>query len=135
MGPTQWSDALKLGIDEIDQQHRKLLSLIDELNEAMRQGKGKDILGKITTELDSYTKYHFKSEERLFSNCGFPEAVSHKKIHDDFVQKVTGFKKDFDSGKLGVATDILLFLNNWLINHIKGLDKKYVPFVTEKCAK
>ena len=66
MALLQWSDALSVGVVEIDRQHQKLVTMINDLNDAMRAGKGKDALGKTIAELIAYAATHFKTEEKYF---------------------------------------------------------------------
>jgi hemerythrin len=128
----QWSESLSVKIAEIDGQHKKLIDLINELNEAMGQGKGRTVIGKIVEGLVSYTEYHFRTEERYFDLFGYPEKISHKKEHTAFVARVTAFKDDLAKGKIALSIEVMNFLSDWLRNHIKGVDMKYSPFFLEK---
>lgn len=125
----QWSDAYSVEIELIDRQHQKLFGVINELGAAVEQGKTKEALGRALGELISYTKEHFKTEEELFQKHGYPEAVAHKEEHDEFVHKVGDFKERFDEGKLTMTVEVRLFLTDWLVNHIKKIDKKYSAFL------
>jgi hemerythrin len=132
MAIIQWNDSLSVNVVEIDKQHQKLIGMINDLHDAMLQGKGKDILGKTVNGLISYTGSHFKTEERYFDQFGYPEANNHKKEHSDFITKVSEFKNGFEKGKLGLTIEIMNFLSDWLRNHINGIDKKYGPFFNAK---
>jgi len=132
MAMIQWNNSLSVNVAEIDRQHQRLVEILNDLTDAMRQGKGKDILGKIISGLVSYAGTHFKTEEKYFDLFDYPEANSHKKEHADFTKKVVEFKAGFDSGKLGLSIEVMDFLSNWLQNHIKGVDKKYGPFFNDK---
>lgn len=132
MALIQWNDGLSVGVVEIDRQHQKLIGMINDLNDAMKQRKGKDVLSKIINGLTIYTETHFRTEEQYFDQFGYSDANNHKKEHLHFTKKVTEFKDGFDKGKIGVAIEVVTFLSNWLQNHIKGVDKKYGPFFNEK---
>lgn len=127
-----WDDSFSVRVAEIDQQHQKLVALINDLNDGMRQGKGKEALAKIITGLLGYTVTHFKAEEKYFDQYGYPDKDQHKKEHGDFVQKVTDFKMGFEAGKLGLSIEVMDFLGNWLKKHIKGTDQKYSQFFNAK---
>jgi len=127
-----WNDSLSVKVAEIDKQHQKLISIINELHDAMRLGKGKEILGKTVNGLIVYTATHFKLEEKYFAQFGYPDTDSHKKEHAAFVQKVSGFKDGFEKGKLTLTMDVMNFLSDWLKNHINGTDKKYSQFFNDK---
>lgn len=128
----QWSDNLSVGIAEIDRQHQRLVAMINELHDAMRQGKGKDALAKIINGLITYTVTHFQAEEKYFDQYGYPDAAAHKAEHAAFKQKVGEFKAGFESGKIGLSMQVNEFLSKWLQNHINNVDKKYGPFLNAK---
>lgn len=128
----KWDDSFSVNVAKIDQQHQKLILMINELHDAMKQGKGKEVLGKIVNGLISYTATHFKTEEDYFNQFGYPETDSHKKEHIAFVQKVSEFKDGFEKGKLSLSIEVMNFLSDWLQNHIKGTDKKYSQFFNGK---
>jgi hemerythrin len=128
----KWDDSLSVNVAKIDQQHQDLILMINDLHGAMKQGKGKDVLGKIVNGLINYTATHFKTEEDYFNQFGYPETYSHKKEHIVFVQKVSEFNDGFEKGKLSLSIDVLNFLSDWLRNHIKGTDKKYSQFFNGK---
>ncbi len=135
MAIIQWSSSLSVGINEIDKQHERLVKLINDLNEAMRIGKGKEILSKIINELTTYALTHFSTEEKYFDKFQYLETKPHKGEHQAFVQKVSTFKKDFEEGRVGLTIPIMNFLSDWLQNHIMISDKKYAPFLIEKGVK
>ncbi|MBI9088522.1 MAG: hemerythrin family protein [Desulfobacterium sp.] len=126
-----WNDTLSVNVEEIDQQHRTLIAMINELNEAMKLGKGKDVLGKIVNSLISYTAIHFKTEETYFAQFGYPDTENHKKEHAAFVQKVVAFKGGFEKKELSLTINVMGFLSDWLKDHIMGTDKKYTGFFNE----
>ena len=132
MSVIDWNESLSVGIASIDEQHKKLVKMINDLNEAMRSGRGKDVIGNILNDLVSYTQIHFRHEEDLFARHGYPEADSHKQEHADLVAKVMDFKQQFDDGSTSLTISVMNFLSRWLTSHIKGTDREYAPFLQEK---
>lgn len=126
-----WSQSFALGIASIDDQHKKLFQLIDQLHDHMMKGAGQQVLPTIFDELINYVKVHFGYEETLFKKHGYPEQANHKKEHESFASKVLEFKQKYLSGDRN-SVAVMDFLNNWLKNHIMGIDKKYVPFFQSK---
>jgi hemerythrin len=131
MALINWNDNLSVNVSEIDKQHQHLIKLINDLDDAMKQGKGKAILGKIVGGLMDYTGFHFSAEEKYFAQFGYSEADDHIKEHRVFVEKVADFKKKLDAGSIGLSTDVMNFISDWLKKHIQGTDKKYGPFFNE----
>jgi hemerythrin len=120
-----------MNVREIDDQHKKLVDIINELHDAMKQAKSKETSLVIINKLAEYTQYHFSTEEKYMKEFGYREYLSHKKEHEKFVEQVMSFKKDYEAGKAGLSFDILDFLKKWLITHIQSSDKKCAPFFNE----
>ena len=127
-----WDKSLSVNVGEIDEQHKKLITLINILMDAMKQGKGKEALEKIISELVAYTTTHFTLEEKYFTKFGYPDADRHKKEHQAFIAKVADFKAKIESGKLALTLEVMNFLSDWLRNHIMKTDKQYSKFFNEK---
>lgn len=127
-----WSDNYSVGVKEIDQQHQKIMDMINELNDAMLEKKGRDCVGGVLNKLINYTASHFALEEKLMSQHGYPEYEEHKAKHDKMVGKVLALQKDVAAKKLSVSSDVMSFLQDWLNKHIMGTDKKYGPFLNGK---
>ena len=127
-----WQPGFSVNVKEIDDQHQYLVSLINNLYIAMRGGQDKDALEKLINQLVIYAAMHFAKEEDYFDRLGYPEAESHKQEHAAFEAKVTEFEDDFKSGKQDMSIDVMNFLCNWLVGHIKGSDKKYGPFLNDR---
>lgn len=132
MALIKWNNSLSVGVTEIDQQHIQLISLINELNSAMQQRKGKDVLGKTLESLANYTITHFKTEEKYFALYRYPATASHKEEHAAFVNKISELQEKFDRGTMTLSIDLMNFLGDWLKKHINGTDKKYSAFFNEK---
>jgi len=124
-----WNDRLSVNIREIDAQHKKLVDMVNGLHDAMKEGKAETMLMKIIADMKQYAASHFGMEEQYLKNHGYPDYPAHKMEHDKFVAKVIQVEKDCKSGKCAISMDILNFLSNWLVNHIKGTDKKYSQFL------
>ncbi len=132
MALLNWSDEYSVKIKSIDQQHSKLVDLINQLHSAMKDGKGKEVIGKVISELISYTQVHFAHEESLMLKYSYPGYVKHKSFHDELVKQVLEIEKEFKAGKTVISQDVLNFLKKWLVEHIVGTDKLYTGFMNSK---
>ena len=128
----QWSDDLSVDISGIDDQHKILVGMINELHAAMKKGKSRDALLRIFERLREYTASHFANEEKLFKKHGYPETEEHIAAHKAFVDKVVEWERAVSSGKATVSMEIMRFLKQWLTGHIMGVDKRYAPFLKQK---
>jgi hemerythrin len=127
-----WNDNLSVHIGEIDRQHQQLIKMINDLDDAMRQGKGKEVLFTTLSSLINYALGHFETEEKYFAQFGYGEAAVHKKEHLAFAGRVSDFKNRFTEGQIGLSIEVMDFLSQWLTGHIKGSDKRYAPFLKSK---
>lgn len=127
-----WNSKLSVGISEIDNQHMKLVGYINDLHDAMKVGKAKDVMAGILDNLVKYTLNHFSLEEKLMTQASYPGFLAHKKEHTDFVKKVSDFQSSFTNGSAFVSIDVLNFLREWITHHIQDTDQKYSPFLKEK---
>jgi hemerythrin-like metal-binding protein len=135
MALMNWDDKFVLGINSIDAQHKVLVGMINDLHDAMREGKAKSILGEIIEGLSNYTKTHFLNEETLFDTYNYPETIAHRKEHSAFISQISDFQQGFSEGKLSVSIQVMNFLKDWLKSHIMDTDKQYVPFLISKGVK
>jgi hemerythrin-like metal-binding protein len=128
----EWKDEYSVGVNELNLQHKKIIQLLNELYEAMRDRKPKETLGKILDNMTTYAAMHFQTEEKYMKKYDYPGMDAHKKQHEDFVAKVIDFKEKFHQGSLMLSLDVLNFLKSWLKEHIMGADKEYAPFFEQK---
>lgn len=126
-----WDNRYSVGIEMFDNQHKKLIEMINELYAAFLSGEAHKKALEIVDEMIDYTDYHFKSEEKYFDKYKYPETEKHKAIHKSFVEKAVELKTGLENGSVTVSYDIMNFLRQWLIDHIMGEDHKYTKFFKE----
>ncbi len=127
-----WRVDLETGVGVFDEQHKRLVGLINDLHDAMRSGQGRSVIGSVLQELVRYTDYHFSDEERAFDNYNYPEAESHKRAHSAFIKRMGELTAEYQKGDLTVTADTLKTLVDWLKDHIMGVDKAYAPYLAGK---
>jgi hemerythrin len=125
----EWNNTYSVGVDAMDDQHKRLFEIIHELYTAMRSGKGKDVAANVLRRLIDYTAAHFAAEEKLMAQKGYPALAAHQAEHKMLIDKVLAFKKEFDAGIVGITPELMKFLQNWLTNHIQTVDRKYGAFM------
>lgn len=127
-----WNESFVNGVSEFDNQHKYLVELVNKLYKGMKLGHSDEAVGRTLDELIDYTASHFACEEKLMAENQYPDYDSHIQIHKELVGKVVDFQKKFSAGEATVSLDLLEFLKDWLIGHIKGVDRKYGPFFNGK---
>lgn len=124
-----WSEKYSVNIKEIDDQHRKLIGMIGALNDAMKMGKGKQVLEKTLKDLIKYTETHFAAEERIMKEYGYPGYEEHKAKHTKMAQKVVEIYDQYQAGRIALTIQVMNFLENWVDKHILGTDRQYTVFL------
>ena len=128
-----WTDKMSVGVQALDDDHKKLVGMVNTLFDGIQAGQGKDAVGRILDGLIQYTVEHFKREEDFFAQTGYADAAAHKAMHQALCQQVLDVQKKFNEGASAtLSLEVMNFLKNWLINHIQGTDKKYGPFLNGK---
>ena len=128
----EWKDEYSVGLDSIDQQHKKLLSLINQLQTAVDYSTGEEFEREALDELVDYTKTHFTYEEGLMKDNGYPDFEPHKAKHDEMINEVEAVLAEYEEDHDLAMEHGSEFLKTWLINHINGTDKEYSSFLIDK---
>lgn len=124
----KWRPDFNLGIEKIDEEHKKIVELINKLNTAfMNDTADKEIIG-ILDEMSDYANYHFKNEEAMFTAKNYPFSDEHIALHEKFIKKVADFRMKFESGQ-AIILKVLGFLRQWLTDHILDADREYAVLV------
>jgi hemerythrin len=127
-----WDPRYSVEIAELDRQHQKLFALLNELYDALQDGQGPEIAGKVLERVMDYTVYHFAQEEMMFDQHGYPDADAHRAEHAKLTAQAKELAQRLRSREAEVPVATLKFLCDWLSKHILGSDKKYAPFLQEK---
>src|SRR5450759_5110773 len=118
-----WNEKFSVDVAEIDRQHKRLMNMINDLNEAANTGKGKDVVSQILDDLIIYTATHFKTEEKYFVQFKYPDSEAHKDEHAVCIKIVTKFARDFNDEMQGeklaaLTEEVIGFLGIWWKYHI-----------------
>ena len=129
----EWTPGLATGIELVDTQHKMLLEKLNDISEAIEKHQGTDVIIKTLDFMMDYTDFHFTDEEKHMKEHKYPRLDYHKKMHQEFVdtlnKMITEFKEDGATERLAESVNIYLF--NWLVTHIKGVDGAYGKYLKE----
>lgn len=127
-----WTPELSVGVKEFDEHHNVLFEIINKLSDAMSTGKGSAEVINILDELVDYTEWHFSAEEMAFEKYSYPKKEEHKKVHSNMITKAKKLLSDAQAGKDVLSTEVLDFLQDWIVDHIMGIDKQYEAYLSGK---
>ena len=120
-----WTEALSVGIPGIDAQHRNLVSMLNDVYEAVVALRGQGELAGILASMIAYAHEHFTYEEKEMNRCNYPEEKLHQAAHHAFISFAERTEKKMRGGEFVSSVELLAFLRDWLTNHILTVDKKY----------
>lgn len=123
-----WDSKYETGIEDIDDDHRKLVAVINRLFDAMSEDDATQVYGQMGV-VSQYIRKHFDREEQLMDQHGYPEAELHKKAHQDCRTKFLGIT---EPNPKVLIVKVSVFLHDWLHEHILTEDRKLFTFLSTK---
>ncbi|MDK9723041.1 MAG: bacteriohemerythrin [Rhodospirillales bacterium] len=131
----QWNDRLTMGIASIDEDHRKLFDMLDEMEGLVARGAHPDDMEFLIERLVTFTVYHFRREEALLEGNGYPGFAAHKANHDRFAQQAAGVLAEWRAGRHDVIDAALVdTIRGWLVEHVSQDDHAYKAFLKQRFA-
>lgn len=130
MAYLEWQSNLSVGVNELDDHHKQLVALINQVYDALAAADQQERVAKVLNDLVAYTHYHFDREEHYMRGAGYPEYNQHRQAHAALVEQVLELQSRFNRDPASVkAMETMDFLSRWLMQHILGQDLKYKPFL------
>ena len=120
-----WHDELAIGITEVDEQHAKQIEMLNDIDRALHRRHGRVAAIALIVRLADFTREHFTFEESLMRVASYPDAKAHKKSHDELIKKVEESLDRLIKENAAITNEVLLFLKEWLIEHISYEDKAF----------
>lgn len=128
----EWADDMVIDNGPIDEDHKQLVALVNQLHTATTDGRGQEVVQGILEQLIAYTVGHLQREEQLMSSLQFPRLAQHKEVHDKFMHRIHGLKAKYDAGSISVASQLSSVLRDWLSLHIRRSDKEIKVFLQQR---
>lgn len=127
-----WSEMLSVHVPYIDNQHKKLFNLINELYSALKDYNTEANIFQQLNDLIHYTEMHFKDEEDILDLIKLPQAKlkRHKRIHENIIEQMYKLNDQLVRGEEEVLYNLEYFFNSWVIRHILVNDKEYQPYLS-----
>lgn len=125
----EWADDLVIDHGPIDEDHRHLVDLVNELHTATSAGRGQEIVAKILAALIDYTADHLRREEHQMASVNFPKLERHRQGHAKFIENLHDLQNKYAAGSITVASQLSTVLRDWLSLHIRRSDKELLSFL------
>ena len=131
MAMFDWNPVWDTGNATIDQEHRQLLQQMERLFEAVAEGRKRGETERALMLLGEYVDAHFKHEEELMRQTGYPGLVEHQAIHEDLKSQVQTLVGAFLDNPDPLPAAVIDFLVNWLKDHLGQADRKLAEHLRE----
>lgn len=132
MAVIKWRDSYNTGIEAVDEEHKKLVDLIEAMHTSIRDDEPKKTVERVLAEIAEYTQTHFHNEEALMEEKEYPELEAHKSQHQSLIEEVGEYKDRLRNDFPGSRQELYRFLREWLINHIMESDKAFGVYISEE---
>lgn len=132
MASFDWKDEYSMGIASIDAQHKRLIGLINEIQECMGTGGDARAIQAVLHELENYAVYHFSQEEIIFQEYGYKKTKEHGKAHELFMKNIERLRRAMLRDAKDAPSMAATFLQDWLEDHIMKDDAEYRNFIAKK---
>ncbi|MCF7860788.1 bacteriohemerythrin [Candidatus Woesearchaeota archaeon] len=125
-----WDNKFSVKVLELDEQHRKLIDLINEFYDGMGKIENKKVLDKVLLELLHFSEYHFSSEEEYLHDNNYPTDLLREQVqqHREFSKTIKKFVHRFGSNESVPFVEVTNYLKKWLIEHMLDMDQKYAQY-------
>jgi hemerythrin-like metal-binding protein len=127
----EWKQEHSVSVTRFDNDHKKLFSLLNELNDAMSEKRGRFVVIGILQELANYTRRHFVAEETAMRRAGYEGLDQHIAEHQELMAKVEYYYAEYSANPNSIPIDVLYFMRDWLQKHILVSDRKYSAKVNQ----
>ena len=130
----EWANSMSTGVELIDSQHKMLLEKLNNISEAIENEQGVEVITRTLDFMMNYTDFHFGTEENHMEKTSYPRMEYHKRMHKEFVDTLKNMILEFqeDGATHRLAESVNVFLFNWLVKHIKGVDGAFGKFLSEQ---
>lgn len=127
----RWADSLSVGVQKIDDQHKRWLALANDMHNALREGRGRQEVNGCLDGIVDYMSTHFAFEESEMRRTDYPSYADHKALHDAFALDIKDLQKKAAAKELSVSIDVMSTMKDWLVNHITKIDKQFGNYLNQ----
>jgi hemerythrin len=128
----RWTEEYSVHISVLDEQHRRLINTVNQLDQALRSAEGSSVVDSVLAQLVNYAGEHFATEESLMQQHSYPALSIHRAQHEAFREKLTGFLQAHQAGKPCVPVSLMLYMKEWLRKHLTTSDQLYSAYLNAR---
>ena len=125
-----WSGKYSVGVDDLDNQHKDLMKVLNELHAASMRGEAQKVAGPLIRQIVSIASEHFAAEEKLMESTEYPGLARHRAKHRELAGKIAEFVSRHEKGDATVYVQLLYFIRDWQTKHMETEDREYAPWLS-----
>jgi hemerythrin-like metal-binding protein len=126
-----WTEEFSVGVRKLDGQHQQLFNMVNELLENRDCDATSEPIADVLERMTSYADYHFRTEERIMMEYGYPDYPIQLREHTEFKTKTAGFCLAAMAGKTGLSVEMGDYLQDWITGHILKSDLQFKKFLID----
>lgn len=128
----EWNPSMSVGVKMIDEEHMRLIEIVNELSDALEEGKALVVLEGLLEAVVSFASYHFQHEESLFLRTAYPDAIHHIREHERLKSNIKDIQKRYrQAPSPEILTEVFVFTKDLFMNHALGIDVGYAKYLRE----
>jgi hemerythrin len=131
MRPRSWDEGIGTGVGSMDTEHRLQVSLVNALEEVLRQGHDRALAERTLAQLLDFSGVHFHSEELMMRLYAYPQLDVHAAAHGKLLEQAGEIRRRFEAGDTAQALAVIVELRGWLVNHIKSMDQAFALWLAK----
>lgn len=124
-----WRNQYSVGVETLDNQHKAMLRILNEVHAASLRGKAQEVAGPLLIQLDSLASEHFSTEERLMESTAFPGLAEHRAKHREMAGKIAELASRHEKRDTAVNLQLLYFVRDYQTKHMQNEDQEYARWV------
>lgn len=127
-----WRDEYSVLDNSVDLQHKRIIGILNGVFALVKSKRSGEETGKLLADLKTYTETHFEYEEKMMRMAIYPDIGNHEKLHKGMTERTAAMCLAQKNSKNGIMPDeVLDFLKDWWMNHIRSIDMQYAPFLSK----
>ncbi|WP_301100573.1 bacteriohemerythrin [Propionivibrio sp.] len=132
MALLSWSNQYLIGNEVIDAEHQELFRRINAFHDHWLEKRDQQSIAHLLNQLVNYAQTHFRHEEDIMRDAGFPRLVEHQKIHESMIETIFNLRQSFEEKNIHLEMDTMKFVKDWLVNHIVDSDYMFRNFLARR---
>lgn len=132
MAQVDWDERMNIGEERIDEQHRELVAIINDIGLAAERGAGRKELGGLIRAFCDYAQVHFRTEESFLKVADYPEYFQQVGEHENCSTRALAFYRAYINGEDVLIEDFLSFVSTWFVEHTLGVDQSLRAYLQKK---